>query len=447
MKKMLIRFFLTPYLVASLVSCGGGGGSSSLADTQNAVVKELSSGVADIVAAVEDFNKNYGDLDVYDEEAGNAWLDLFNNTIVPGLDAAYENIQALEAGENEITTLINQANASAMTSKAWFVPILLAGVFLASVGASLLNTGLKVKARVKAVEDKIDQGRASGSSQAEAMGQASSTFKQAFNETRLDIYNFIMTSQLSDVYKSVSGACGQILIDLSTSAGDMIDVGKTYLVGVKRKNETSKVTSADLSEAIYIGETANGTAHNFLPGTWDLIAYKDGYVRNVAEGVSVASCSTTGSAAITLVTMAELEEAAGEKEGEDDGGGDKTGSFEIISYINTDGSTGSSASGAQISVSGNTSYPTIGWTISNVIAITVTTGSGTGVYGIVRIEDEFGDVTPFSSPVTYGNYSISNTATITSYANPSPALSSGTTYGITLNTKTGTYASVAFRIK
>jgi len=104
------------------------------------------------------------------------------------------------------------------------------------------------------------------------------------------------------------------------------------------------------------------------------------------------------------------------------------GTFTILNYVNVDGSMGSSAAAANISLSGSATAPVISWSVSNVFALGVISGSSAlyGIYG-ERMNSE-GDLEqiPFAfSSVTYGDYGRSNTAPRGEGATAAPPLQPG----------------------
>ena len=144
------------------------------------------------------------------------------------------------------------------------------------------------------------------------------------------------------------------------------------------------------------------------------------------------------------------EDDDGDNADGDDTDGDDTpaGNFTVLNYINTDGSMGSSATAANISLSGSAAAPTISWSVANVFSVSVTSGSS-ALYGIHggRMDSE-GDLEqiPFAfSSVTYGDYGRSNTAPMEGVASVAPPLQSGVFYSIMIGTLDGRYAVLNFR--
>lgn len=131
-------------------------------------------------------------------------------------------------------------------------------------------------------------------------------------------------------------------------------------------------------------------------------------------------------------------------------GGDDTpgGTFTVLNYLNIDGSMGSSASAANISLSGSSAAPVISWSVSNVFALYVTSGASI-LYGITGERmDSQGDTeqVPFAfSSVAYGDYGRSNTVPLDGTSAVAPALQSGVLYSITIGTLDGRSAVLNFK--
>jgi hypothetical protein len=122
------------------------------------------------------------------------------------------------------------------------------------------------------------------------------------------------------------------------------------------------------------------------------------------------------------------------------------GNFDVIGWRNTDGSIGSGAAGAQIALSGQKTAPTIAWTFSGAALLIVNSGTATP-YGIVANQNAGGDLIPFASPVTYGNYAVANTHPYAAAANPSPPLAAGGQYNVTIQTASSQVATLTFRVR
>ncbi len=133
--------------------------------------------------------------------------------------------------------------------------------------------------------------------------------------------------------------------------------------------------------------------------------------------------------------------------GGDDGDGGGDGSFEITSYRNFDGSTGTDLNQADIQISGSSSYPEISWDRSDAIQIQVIGDLGAPLYGIGASENMQGDIIPLISPIQYGDYTVSNTFRLPLYPITSPAMTSGEIYSITIGTESGPFAQLVFTVQ
>ena len=129
------------------------------------------------------------------------------------------------------------------------------------------------------------------------------------------------------------------------------------------------------------------------------------------------------------------------------GDGEENGSFDITSFRNFDSSTGTDMDQADIQISGNSSYPDISWNRNDANQIQVLDDQGAPLYGIGASQNMQGNTIYLTSPIQYGDYSVSNTFRLLFYPSTSPAMISGDTYSITIGTEAGAYAQLVFTVR
>ena len=147
----------------------------------------------------------------------------------------------------------------------------------------------------------------------------------------------------------------------------------------------------------------------------------------------------------------------------DPGPAPQPGDFSVLSILNlgqqnfNNNPTEQDIANADIQLSGSTNAPTFSWSLSDVIFVFVINTSfpqptNPFLYGIVGIFIEdvpgtgIGHIVPINSPVTYGNYSITDTEIIDNFLAPSPPLVSGGVYTIEISLDNGDGAVIMFRV-
>jgi len=111
------------------------------------------------------------------------------------------------------------------------------------------------------------------------------------------------------------------------------------------------------------------------------------------------------------------------------------GAFEITFVTTGDGFTGPDPSRAQISLSGESAFPTISFEFTGVRNITLADSDGSLLYDLVAVRDENSSLVPIVSPLQYGDYSRPNTkrsALPDDLPETAPALQSGQEYSISV---------------
>ncbi len=454
-KSFLIRNILVPSLVVSMsfIGCGGGGGNTgqSTASSQNDSSEQLTNTISELISDFDKINDEFGDITVFDENSGNKVLNYFKDKAVPQLDEALADLQQLQADETALVNFITTNGGTVAFTLDEDSPDLQAGIVLQILGAAailtamalpLLNFGLNTKARVKRIEDGIQKSIDSGKSPAEAWNENSGTMKKEFDEHRLDLSIFIAeNNEGTGFIKSALSKTGRILVEMKDAVGNLIDIKKnSHLVGAKKDNTSNLVKSQSTNlSPIYMGAAGDNNFSNVPVGLWDFVVFQDGYIRGVMENVTISEGSNFQS--VVMHSLDELDDAT---EDDDNTG---SGSFSIDGFSNIDGTIGSNGADADIQLSGSGSFPTISWPFGQAATLLVSTaGTGSTIYGIVSGQDENDNLIPLQSPVTYGNYNIADAVPFGAASNPSPALSVGQQYLITMSTITGGTASLIFTV-
>ncbi|MCC7345459.1 MAG: hypothetical protein IT573_11010 [Deltaproteobacteria bacterium] len=446
MTRMLTRFFVIPYLIGFLVACGGGGGNgnggdlNSVVGNQNEAMSDAAAKALELLTSFDSFHQNQEAIATYDENTGQAWLDFYNDEFIPGIEELEVQLDIISEEEANLAALVDQQKALLADPTEKFIePVTLIYISGVVTFVGVVSTWVAFKnsvvPQVKRVEDKIKQGRDQGKTQAQAMAEASSTYKDAQNKVFLETQKTIAVNSLFNTLSNGLESCGKIVVDLINIAGDNIDKAKVKLFGKKKGSSGGNLKLGTVEEGLFfIGSADNGLFENVPLGDYDLYVFKDGYVRGNALNVSCSTCNATTNATVTMATIDEFFQ---------DTGGDD-GSFEIVSFVNSDGSQGTDLSQAQLKISGSAANPTFTWPFSNAIAFFVADPQATLVYGIESLEDQNQDPIFFNSPVTYGNYGVPNTGPLDNALNPSPALQVGTTYTAQVGRDDATSASLIF---
>ncbi len=244
----------------------------------------------------------------------------------------------------------------------------------------------------------------------------------------------------------------------------VIGAGSNYMNAAVNEQNTDAFLTNDgegfnaskesASQAVRILSSAGSN----LPGPPGLISKGVSFgtgVKDLVEGARSEKCRTNTQQALDQVILfcdltdpdATDDETPddGSDDGMDDGSDDSddmpdepSGAFTVLSYSNTDGTTGISADGAQITLSGSATAPTFSWSIPNVFVLFLVDQAGTPLYGIEgEREDEEGDIeqVPFAfSSVTYGDYSRTDTVPLIGASDSSPPLQSNTIHTVSVGT-------------
>lgn len=124
--------------------------------------------------------------------------------------------------------------------------------------------------------------------------------------------------------------------------------------------------------------------------------------------------------------------------------------------INFDGSYKFDPSEADVMISSNLTSPTISWGSASATSVSVldTTnaspdgGTASVLYCIKATKSSSTDKEiPFSSPVIYGDYSISNTKRCSGTSSIAPALQRGNSYQVVVNAESGKIAIILFTLE
>jgi hypothetical protein len=196
----------------------------------------------------------------------------------------------------------------------WLIYVSGATLFTAIV-ATWGSTAIKTQAQVDRVKKKIKEGLDKGLSQAQAMVEASGTYKDAQNEVFLDLHITIATESFVSGLGTGLNHCGKIVVNLLDTANSALSAAKVKLIGVKKD---SKKANGEIEVShFYLGESDDNIFDHVLPGEYDLVVFKDGYVRGSAADVSLPTCSAPATVNVTMATPDELLGGGG---GEPDAG-------------------------------------------------------------------------------------------------------------------------------
>ena len=122
--------------------------------------------------------------------------------------------------------------------------------------------------------------------------------------------------------------------------------------------------------------------------------------------------------------------------------------LEVVSYLNFDGSTGLDGTAADIQLSGDPSFPQISWSgqgISLTVSQFTTTSVIPNIFGVTGTNGQGStSIQPFGSFVRYGDYT-GNVNIVGE--DPSPALTEGSNYAISLQNSSFQSATLVFTVR
>lgn len=445
------------------VSCGGsksgGTAQQQILGSQNSLSNNISGDASAVLNAVETFNQTYGSVVTFDEQSGTAWLNYMNNTLSPSLQDLSSQMNQLIDEEDELQSLLSQIDSTQnlvrqievggqQTRQAILTELFVVGTFFAAVAATFFAVDSKVKARVRSIETKLETSRKNGKSQAQALSEHSQEIKIAHGDTIRDIQTFIATNAVTSTVSEGLNHCGKIAVNLISAANDALETNSQNLQVIGKRNSSNsknlfQTNNSNIS-TVYLGGTTTGTLDKLPLGNWDFVVFADGHVRGTINDLNITTCSATTQTSVNMTTTEELNEALAQTQVQQN----QTNSdnqFTILNYVNSNGSTGS-GQGGQITVSGSSSFPTIRWTLSNVIAVWVVDQSGNYLFGLNGIdldpEDQDDRLTTINSPLTYGNYNVTNTERMTGFRSSSPAWQTTSFYIIEIATQDGKSAAI-----
>ena len=451
MKKLFIRLFLIPYMIGFLASCGGGNGNgsngsdasdpNSVVSNQNKLMSEAAAKFLEVLTGFDSFHVQQQAINTYDENTGQDWLDYYNNTFIPQTEEMEEKFQQLADEEQKLANLVSQQQALVFDPGVKFVEPLTIYVSGALIFAAVVTTWALFAARtvpqVKRVEDKVQEGLDKGLSPAQAFNEASSTYKDAQDNVFLDLQLTNAANAFFSALGNVPGHCHKIGVSLLNIGSEALNEANLKLFGKKKKAANGNLKFGLLQDdSIYLGESDNGIFENIPLGEWDFFFFKDGFVRGNANDISLQSCAAPTNLNVTMLTTDDLFGGAS-------GGG---GPFEIVTFFNRDGTQGTDPSQAELQVGGGTSFPSFSWIGGGAVAFVVVDQVGNHIYAIGAVDDEDGNILSFNSPLTYGNYSVSNSEPLNTAQIPSPALQSGIIYTVQVAFLDGSSSSLVFII-
>ena len=148
---------------------------------------------------------------------------------------------------------------------------------------------------------------------------------------------------------------------------------------------------------------------------------------------------------LLIVAGCNPDDGGGGDSGEDRSGEDR--SFDVTSFRNFDGSTGTDMDQADIQISGNSNYPDISWYRSDATLIQVNDDQDTQLYGIGASLDAEDNFIFLTAPIQYGDYSISDTFRLPLFPSTSPAIIETGSYSITIGIESGAFAHLEFTVR
>lgn len=289
---------------AGTLSCGGDGGGEvgSIASGENAAAAEAANVIRDLLTSFDAFHQQQQSIATYDETTGQAWLDYYNNTFLPGLDTVEQRLNLLAEEEIRLDALVDaQASAAALRQeKVAPIVIYIAGAAsFTAIVVTWVTFKDKIVPQVRRVEREIQDGRNSGLNTAQAISQASPVIKDAGNQIFQDMGETIATNAVLSGLSQGLNECGQIVISAVSIGSDTLGGGDTTVVGTRNGRRSGKA-SGPTDTPFYLGDSADGSFNNVPFGDYDFWVFKDGFVRGNVSDVSVQTCSAPTNVQVTL---------------------------------------------------------------------------------------------------------------------------------------------------
>ncbi len=186
-------------------------------------------------------------------------------------------------------------------------------VTIVAYTATLVGFRNRVVPLVEKVARKVQEGIDQGLNQAQAMAAASAEYIQAQDAIFFDLQVTVATEAFFSGLATGASHCGKIALDVINIAGDAIGPAVTKLFGKEKSGAGGKQSltqkQGDETEAIFfLGESEDGSFENVPLGDFDLLVFRDGYVRGNVQDVSLQTCAVTQEVPVKMATLDEFFE-------------------------------------------------------------------------------------------------------------------------------------------
>jgi hypothetical protein len=319
------RFFVAVVLAAMFAtsSCGTDSPSSegtsterSIAVAQNEAAATAVAKAAELMARFDEFDDRHIDIETYDATTGQEWLDYYNEEFIPAVEALEQALETMAERERELGAWVeaSRAQAGLEPKLAAATLIYISGtVTIVAYTATFVGFRNRVVPLVEKVARKVQEGIDQGLNQAQAMAAASAAYIEAQDAIFLDLQVTVATEAFFSGLSTGASHCGKIALDAINIAGDAIGPAVTKLFGKDKsgsggqRNLTQK--QGDETEAIFfLGESEDGSFENVPLGDFDLLVFRDGYVRGNVQDVSLQTCAVTQEVPVQMATLDEFFE-------------------------------------------------------------------------------------------------------------------------------------------
>ena len=293
------------------VACGSGDGTGvrAVVNDQNQTAAKAATLATELLVEFDEFHAQQLKIETYDEKTGQAWVDYYEKTLIPGFKDLQDELQELAEKEVALETLVRTSKSSGATQrKATTAVIFIAGgIVLLAATATMVGLWMRTQAQVERAQDAVQQSVDNGLSPAQAWNENRSTLKEAQNGISLDIIKTTATQAVLSAASAGATVCGKIYVSLVDLAQGVLADSDIQLFGAKTdpSNGTEKHIrkgSEPSPEFFYLGQSSDGNFGNFPLGEYDLLVFKDGYVRGNVTDVSIESCDVTQTVPVTMVT-------------------------------------------------------------------------------------------------------------------------------------------------
>lgn len=292
------------FVCVGTLSCGGDGGGNvgGIAAGENAAAAEAANATRELLTSFDTFHQQQQSITTYDETTGQAWLDYYNDTFLPGIDTLEQRLNLLAEEETRLDALVDAQASAAPLRREKVAPVVIYIAGAASFAAIVVTWVTfkdKIVPQVQRVEREIQGGLDSGLNTAQAISQASPVIRDAGNQIFEDLGTTIATNAVLSGLSQGLNECGQIVVSAVSIASDTLGGGDTTVVGTRKRTRSAK-GSGQTDNLFYLGESSDGTFNNVPFGDYDLWVFKDGFVRGNVGDVSVQTCSAPTNVPVTL---------------------------------------------------------------------------------------------------------------------------------------------------